>query len=62
MIWHVAKWTEGYIIVDDTDTAGPDAPYFTNRRAAQDAADEINADWRMWNRAGLADAPHMDAF
>lgn len=38
----------------------PDAIVYPTKAAAQAAADEINATVTAWNRAGLADAPHLD--
>ena len=39
----------------------PDGIFYPTWVAAQDAADRANAEASAWNRAGLSDAPHMDA-
>ena len=59
-VWHATQWPEGWIVVDDTDTAEPDAP-FTDRKTAEATAARMNVSYDEWNRRGLADAPHMDA-
>jgi len=59
--WRAAHWTEGWIVVDAHGMAEPDAP-FTDRATAEATATKINADYDAWNRAGLADAPHLDNF
>ena len=39
----------------------PDSRIFKTRFLAQVEADRLNNADRQWQRAGLADAPHMDA-
>mgnify|MGYP001568903104 CR=1 FL=1 len=39
-----------------------DSIVFATRAAAKQAAEMANAETAAWNRAGLADAPHLDAF
>ena len=35
---------------------------FKTKKDALAAASVVRAEWRMWNKRGLSDAPHMDNF
>ena len=64
--WKPKRFEEGWIVVDSQlEAAEFDATVHPltseGRLACRAEADRTNAEHRAWNRAGLADAPHMDA-
>ena len=55
-MWHAEQQQEagGWLVVDETNTAEPDAIPQPKPQAQAEAA-RLNAAWRNWERAGLAD-------
>lgn len=54
------KWPEGWLIFDGF--AAEPQPVYASRAECQRAIDDMQAAAAAWDRAGLADAPHFDAY